>query len=187
MNPMDEIGEEADDIHEYASPACFMHEVDPAYSGLHPAGSAMDVADFERGLIANAPDGVLYADQDGVIRFWNAGCHRIFGFTAQEAMGQSLDIIIPEPLRARHWQGYAATMRSGQTRYGAGDLLAVPALRKDSTRISVEFSIIPFHDPAGTMMGMGAIMRDVTRRFEEMKNLRKALAAANARKESDAP
>ena len=178
MKPMDEIGEDDDDTHEYASPACFMHEVDPAYSmGLQQAGSAMDVAGFERRLIANASDGMLYADQDGIIRFWNAGCHRIFGFTEQEAVGQSLDIIIPDSLKARHWQGYAATMRSGQTRYGAGDLLAVPALRKDGTRISVEFSIVPFHDPAGRMMGLGAIMRDVTKRFEEMKALRKALAA----------
>ena len=97
MKPMDEIGEDDDDTHEYASPACFMHEVNPAYSmGLQQAGSAMDVAGFERRLIANASDGVLYADQDGIIRFWNAGCHRIFGFTEQEAVGQSLDIIIPE-------------------------------------------------------------------------------------------
>jgi PAS domain S-box-containing protein len=180
MNPIDESGDEEEDVHEYASPACFMHEVDPAYMGLPQPAPAMSIADFERGLFANAPDGVLYADQNGIIRFWNAGCHRIFGFTEQEAVGQSLDIIIPDALRARHWQGYAQTMRSGQTRYGAGDLLAVPALRKDGARISVEFSIVPFRDPAGTMMGMGAIMRDVTKRFEELKNLRKALAASNA-------
>ncbi len=180
---MDEIGEDEEDIHEYASPACFMHEVDPAYSmGPGETGSVMDIADFERGLAANAPDGVLYADQQGIIRFWNAGCQHIFGFTARDAVGQSLDIIIPDPLRTRHWQGYAATMRSGQTRYGAGDLLAVPALRKDGARISVEFSIVPFRDPAGTMVGVGAIMRDVTKRFEEMKTLRKAAAALSARK-----
>jgi len=64
-------------------------------------------AEFERQIVAGAPDGMLYADQDGIIRFWNAGCHRIFGFTAQEAVGQSLDIIIPENLRARHWQDHA--------------------------------------------------------------------------------
>ena len=176
--------EEADDIHEFASPACFMHEVDPAYSGIHPAGSTLAAANFERGLIAEAPDGVLFADQTGVYRsgmpdasaFW---LHRA------EAVGQSLDIIIPDNLRARHWQGYARPCTAA-TRYGP-DLLAVPALRKDGTRISVEFSIIPFRDPAGRMTGMGAVMRDVTTRFEEMKNLRKALAAANAGKKGDAP
>ena len=135
----------------------------------------MNHAEFERQIVAGAPDGMLYADQDGIIRFWNAGCHRIFGFTAQEAVGQSLDIIIPENLRARHWQGYAGTMRSGQTRYAAGDLLAVPALCRDGRRISVEFSIIPFRDSTGAMAGIAAIMRDVTKRFEEMKALRLAL------------
>jgi len=138
----------------------------------------VDDAEFEHQIVAGAPDGVLYADQDGIIRFWNAGCHRIFGFTTQEAVGQSLDIIIPENLRARHWHGYAETMRSGQTRYGAGDLLAVPALCKDGRRISVEFSIIPFRNSTGAMAGIGAIMRDVTKRFEEMKALRIALKAS---------
>lgn len=142
----------------------------------------MDIADFERRVVAEAPDGVLFADKDGVIRYWNAGCQRIFGFIAQEAVGQSLDIIIPHALKARHWQGYAQTMRSGQTRYGGGDLLAVPALRQGGTRISVEFSIIPFHDETGAMMGMGAIMRDVTRRFDEMKALRAAVTASKAPK-----
>ena len=121
----------------------------------------MDNAEFGRRIVAEAPDGVLYADQDGVIRIWNGGCQRIFGFSPQEAIGQSLDIIIPEGLRARHWHGYAQTMRSGQTRYAASDLLSVPAVRRDGARISVEFSIIPFRDKSGTMIGIGAIMRDV--------------------------
>ncbi len=140
----------------------------------------MDLFDFYRHFFAEAPDGLLFADKDGVIRFWNAGCRHIFGFTANEAIGQSLDIIIPEALRARHWQGYTHTMATGQTRYGAGDLLAVPALCKDERRISVEFSIIPFRDESGRMIGMGAVMRDVTKRFEEIKALRKAATASVA-------
>jgi PAS domain S-box-containing protein len=135
-------------------------------------------ADFAARLVADAPDGILYADQDGMIRYWNAGCERIFGFTADEALGQSLDIMIPGNLRARHWDGFRETMRTGRTRYGAGDLLAVPALRKDGSRISVEFSIVPFRDGAGRMVGIAAVMRDVTKRFEEMKALRKAAAGA---------
>lgn len=91
-------------------------------------------------------------------------------------MGKSLDIIIPESLRKRHWDGYDETMRTGKTRYGAGDVLAVPALRQDGTRISVEFTILPFHDEAGRMVGIAAILRDVTKRFEEMKALRRELA-----------
>jgi PAS domain S-box-containing protein len=143
---------------------------------------AVDNDEFERRIVAEAPDGVLYADRDGIIRFWNASCGRIFGFTSREAIGQSLDIIIPDNLRARHWQGYAETIRSGQTRYGAGDLLAVPALCKDGRRISVEFSIIPFRDSTGAMAGIAAIMRDVTKRFEEMKALRLALKGSEAQK-----
>lgn len=139
----------------------------------------MDDAEVFRRLFVETPDGVLYSDRDGIIRFWNAGCQRIFGFSRDEAVGQSLDLIIPAGLRQRHWQGYANTVRTGQTRYGAGDLLSVPALRKDAVRISVEFSIIPFLE-AGRMVGMAAIMRDVTGRFEELKALRRALAASKA-------
>ena len=140
----------------------------------------MPLPDFEARFLANTPDGILFADHNGIIRFWNAGCERIFGHAASEAVGQSLDIIIPAALRARHWQGYANTMRTGQSRYAAGDLLAVPAVRKNGSRLSVEFSIVPFLDAENRMLGMGAVMRDVTERFEETKALRKALAATRA-------
>ena len=136
-----------------------------------------DLDRFCRILAREASDAVIYSDSEGAIRFWNRGAERIFGFAEAEALGQSLDLIIPENLRARHWAGYDETMRTGRTRYGAGDLLAVPALRKDGARISVEFTILPFHDEAGRMIGIAAILRDVTKRFEEMKALRKQLAA----------
>ncbi|MFZ0853187.1 MAG: PAS domain S-box protein [Hyphomicrobiaceae bacterium] len=140
----------------------------------------MPLPDFEARFLANTADGILFADHNGIIRFWNAGCERIFGHAASEAVGQSLDIIIPPALRARHWQGYANTMRTGQSRYAAGDLLAVPAVRKNGSRLSVEFSIVPFLDAENRMLGIGAVMRDVTERFEETKALRKALAATRA-------
>lgn len=127
-------------------------------------------------FLAETSDGIMVTDAVGVITYWNASCARIFGFTADEAIGRSLDIIIPENLKARHWRGWQETMRTGSTRYGAGDLLSVPALRKDGARISVEFSILPFRDTNGAITAMGAIMRDVTRRFEELKALRKAAA-----------
>jgi PAS domain S-box-containing protein len=128
-------------------------------------------------LIREMPDAVVYADGEGVIRFWNAGAERIFGFGAAEAVGKSLDIIIPQGLRARHWAGFGETMRTGDSRYGAGDLLAVPALRRDGTRLSIEFTILPFRDAAGRMLGIAAVLRDVTKRFEEMRDLRRQLAA----------
>jgi PAS domain S-box-containing protein len=135
----------------------------------------LDIDRFGHVLVQNAADAVIYADAQGVIGFWNKGAERIFGFSEAEAIGQTLDIIIPENLRKRHWAGYGETMRTGKTRYGAGDLLAVPALHKNGSRISVEFTILPFRDDAGGMIGIAAILRDVTKRFEEMKTLRKEL------------
>lgn len=132
---------------------------------------------FER-IVRDAADAIVYADAAGTIRFWNAGAARIFGYAADEAVGQSLDLIIPERLRARHWEGYRQVMASGRSRYGAGELLAVPAQRKDGSRISIEFTIVPIHDDAGCMQGMAAILHDVTPRFNEMKALKDQLAAA---------
>lgn len=139
-----------------------------------------DPDNFATTLLAAMPDGVVYSDAAGLIRFWNQGATRIFGFTTEEALGASLDIIIPVSLRERHWQGYRETMRTGVTRYGEGQLLAVPALRKDGTRISVEFTIVPFANAQGRMIGIASIMRDATARFEEMRSLRKRVAEMEA-------
>jgi PAS domain S-box-containing protein len=109
--------------------------------------------DFAETLIANMPDAVVYSDRDGTIRYWNGGAVRLFGHVAGEAVGQSLDLIIPEGLRARHWEGYHETMRTGRTRYGNGQLLSVPAMRKDGSRISVAFTIVPFVDDQGALIG----------------------------------
>ena len=123
-------------------------------------------------ILGSGGDAIIGADAGGVILFWNPGAERIFGYTAAEAIGQSLDLIIPEALRERHWHGYHAVMRTGQSRYGQGDLLAVPGLRKDRKRISLEFTIVLRRAKDGTLQGMGAIMRDVTARFEELRSLR---------------
>jgi PAS domain S-box-containing protein len=135
---------------------------------------------FAERLVAALPDAIVHANAEGHIQVWNAGAERIFGFTEAEALGQSLDLIIPEALRPRHWEGYRTTMATGQSRYGAGDLLSVPALRKDGTRISVEFTIIPFQTAQGEMEGICALMRDVTARFEETRALKRELAALKA-------
>lgn len=140
--------------------------------------TSFDTERFATTLLQSMPDAVVFADEQGRIGYWNAGATRMFGYAASEALGQSLDIIIPESLRQRHWAGYDKTMQTGETRYGAGDLLAVPAIRKDGSRISIEFTIAPFHDESGKMVGIAAIMRDVTKRFEEMKALRQRAAPA---------
>ena len=129
-------------------------------------------------LLQTMSDAIVASDRDGRIGFWNPGAERIFGFSRTEAIGQSLDLIIPERLRARHWAGYTKVMRTGESRYGHGDLLSVPALRKDGTRLSIEFTIVPLKDEAGAMAGMAAILRDVTARFEEMRALRQRAVSA---------
>lgn len=127
-------------------------------------------------LLNSPAEAIVYSDREGLIRFWNAGAERVFGFTAEEALGQSLDIIIPERQRQRHWEGYDEVMKTGVSRYGSGDLLSVPALRKDGGRISVEFTIVPLKDADGAMLGMASVMRDVSARFEELKTLRRQAA-----------
>ncbi len=146
-------------------------------------GSAAEAATLERlgrAILATEADAIVFSDAEGVIRFWNPGAERLFGFSAGEALGRSLDIIIPEPQRARHWAGYRLVMETGESRYGQGDILAVPGLRKDGTRISLEFTIVPLRDAAGRMEGMAAILRDVTKRFEELRSLRRRLAEATS-------
>ena len=132
--------------------------------------------DFTARLAADCPDAIIYADAQGKIRFWNDAATRIFGFSEAEALGESLDLIVPERLRTRHWQGYDRVMKGGESRYGTGDLLAVPARHKDGRQISIEFTILPLHDDAGAMIGITAFLRDVTTRFEEVRALRRELA-----------
>ena len=131
-----------------------------------------------RALLGTSSDAIIAADKDGIVRFWNPGAERIFGYTSEDAIGQSLDIIIPERLRKRHWDGYQQVMEGGESRYGHGDILAVPSIRKDGAGISVEFTIVPLTDEAGRLNGVAAIMRDVTKRFEEVRALKRKLADA---------
>lgn len=132
-------------------------------------------------LVEGSPDAVLYADAGGAIRYWNLGCERVFGWSEAEAVGKSMDLIIPERLRGRHWEGWEKTMASGQTRYGAGDLLAVPALHKDGRTLSIEFSIQLLRGADGRIEGSAAVIRDVTQRFQRDKELRARLRELEAR------
>jgi PAS domain S-box-containing protein len=128
--------------------------------------------------ILSGPDAIVAADTAGVIRFWNSGAERIFGHTPEQAIGQSLDLIIPERLRDRHWAGWEKVIATGESRYGAADLLAVPGVRQDGTTVSVEFTIHPVRDTAGQLQGLAATMRDVTQQFNELRELRRKAAAA---------
>jgi PAS domain S-box-containing protein len=131
-------------------------------------------------LLDDSPDGILVADKEGIIRFWNSGAALIFGHTAQEALGQSLDLIIPENLRSRHWEGYWRVMASGETKYKTG-LLSSPGIRKDGSRVSLEFSMVLLRDAAGELYGCASIMRDITLRWQQEKQLKERLAACEAK------
>jgi PAS domain S-box-containing protein len=129
-------------------------------------------------VLSTRSDAIIAADRGGIIRFWNPGAERIFGFLSADALGQSLDIIIPERLRQRHWDGYDRAMQTGRSRYDDGDVLAVPAVRKDGRQVSIEFTVVLLRDGRGELVGIAALLRDVTKRFEETRTLKRQLAAA---------
>jgi PAS domain S-box-containing protein len=123
---------------------------------------------------------VISGDMDGIIRLWNKGAEEIFGWSADEAIGQSMDIIIPEKHRANHWAGYRRVMQTGTSRYGH-ELLSVPALTKTGKRISVEFTVVLLKDSDGNVVGIAATLQDITTRWERDKELRQRLAVAEAK------
>jgi len=139
----------------------------------------LDVSVY-RDILEQAPDAVLYADREGIIRLWNQGAERIFGCSAAEAIGQSLDVIIPERHRQRHWDGYHQTMATGITKYGT-KMLTVPALHHSGEQFTTEFSIVMLKDGQGQPQGVAAIMRDVSARRAEEKALRDRLAALESK------
>jgi PAS domain S-box-containing protein len=134
---------------------------------------------LSRRIVDQAQDAIIYADRDGVIRLWNDAATVMFGYEAGEAIGESLDLIIPEKLRARHWEGYHRVMATGETKYGR-ELLAVPGQRKDGSRLSLEFSIAMLRDGDGAITGIAAILRDVTARWEQDRALNQRIKELEA-------
>lgn len=130
-------------------------------------------------IVTEARDAIIMADREGVIFLWNKGAERVYGFSPAEALSQSLHIIIPENLRERHDQGYYQVMESGQSKY-SHELLAVPALKKDGSRISVEFNLTLIRDHQGRLLGAAAIIRDVSARWEKERAMKRRLAELEA-------
>jgi PAS domain S-box-containing protein len=131
-------------------------------------------------LVQAAGDAIIAADTDGKIRLWNPAAERMFGFTAEEALGRSLDLIIPECWRTRHWEGYRRVMRTGQTRYGV-EVLRVPARHKDGHTLSIAFTVALLPAGDGRIQAIAAIIRDETARWEEERALRRRVAELEAR------
>ena len=132
-----------------------------------------------RRIVENSPTAILFADREGKIRLWNAGAETMFGYTAQEALGQSLDLIVPDRQRARHWEGWVKVMATGVTKYGR-DPLAVPAMRKDGSRISIEFNVVLVRADSGDLAGVAAMVQDVTARWQKQKEMSTRLTALEA-------
>ena len=139
----------------------------------HEESMAYMSIDHEQ-LIQAIGDAVVVADADGLIAYWNPAATRIFGFTEDEAMGQPLDLIIPERQRARHNEGYARTVETGTTRYGTS-LLRVPAAHKDGRRSSIAFTVARLTGEDGKVCGVAAVIRDETDRFAQEQQLRKRI------------
>ena len=135
--------------------------------------------DFEK-LVQAAGDAIVAADREGKIVLWNPAAERIFGYTQGEALGRSLDLIIPERFRERHWQGYRETMRTGVTRYGA-EVLRVPALRKDGRPLSIAFTVGLILSAEKQVATIVAVMRDDTVRWNDERATRKRLAELEAK------
>ena len=127
-----------------------------------------------RQLVNAVGDAVIAADASGAIIFWNPAATRLFGYTQEEAMGQSLDLITPQRHQKRHWDGYYKTMQTGQTKYGH-DILKVPAVHRDGHALSIAFTVALLHSPDQKVSSIVAVIRDETDRFAEERNLRKRL------------
>jgi PAS domain S-box-containing protein len=125
-------------------------------------------------LLDQNPDAVIFAGTDGVIRYWNAAAERVFGFGAADAVGESLDIIIPEAFRERHWAGYERALAAGETKY-RGQSLATKAQKADGTEFYVELGFEVVHGEDGAVIGAMATARDITERFERDRGLRREL------------
>jgi PAS domain S-box-containing protein len=142
--------------------------------GGSTSGSTMGVTEewLAAAVVKASSEAIVVTDPAGLIRLWNDGAARMFGYSADEAIGQSLDVIIPEKLRDRHWKGYFQTMATGYTRYG-DKMLSVPATHRDGQRLAIEFSVALVRDDADQIVGISAIMREIT----ERRNAEKALRA----------
>jgi PAS domain S-box-containing protein len=127
-------------------------------------------------IVGESSDAIMFADRQGLIRLWNRGAERMFGYSAAEALGQSLDLIIPENLRGRHWDGYFRVMEGGESRYST-EMLSAPALCKDGTRISTEFSMVMVKGSDGSVLGVAAVIRDVSARWLREKDLKERIRA----------
>ena len=134
--------------------------------------------DFAK-LVESIGDAVVISDAQGIIIYWNPAAERIFGFSKAEAIGSTMDFIIPERLRHRHNEGYEHSMQTGTTRYG-DKLLTVPALHKSGKPLSIAFTVSMIFDENHKAVAVAAVIRDDTERFTEHRLMRKRITELEA-------
>ncbi len=144
-----------------------------------PATNPMSSTTDLNQLVEALGDAIVIADASGAITLWNPAAQRIFGFTESEALGKSLDIITPQRLQHRHWEGYHKTMATGITKYG-NDVLRVPAVHKDGHSLSIAFTVALLYAADKKVSAIVAVIRDETSRFEDERNLKKRLMELEA-------
>jgi PAS domain S-box-containing protein len=127
--------------------------------------------DFQA-LVTSAGDGIMASDAQGLITLWNPACTRMFGFTEADALGKSLDLIIPQRQQKPHWDGYHKTMETGKTKYG-NDVLRVPAIHKDGHTLSIAFTVSMLYNPDGSVSAIVAVIRDESVKFAQERALKK--------------
>jgi PAS domain S-box-containing protein len=158
-------------IDEGGDPPCWAHLFEDGTSGVSDRVLAE--------LVRHLADAVLIADGNGTIVFWNDAAERLFGWTAADAIGQTLDLIVPERLRNRHWEGWHRVMATGQTKYGES-LLEVPAQHREGRPLSIAFTVSLLTDSGGTVTGVAAVFRDDTARWQERRAQRDEIARLRA-------
>lgn len=137
--------------------------------------SEAEIRSLFQPIVDGVSDAIVFADPRGVIRWWNPGAEALFGFSVEEALGKSLDLIIPERLRAAHWKAFDRAIETGATKYGRQALLT-RALHKDGRKLYVDLSFAVIRDASGEVAGSAAVARDATQRYESEQSLRKRLA-----------
>lgn len=113
--------------------------------------------------LAPGPHAVISADRDGIIRDWNEIAEHIFGHSAGQAIGQTLDLIVPKEERADHWRGFRRVIATGVLNYRPDHVLDIEGLRRDGTRVMLDAALIGIADEAGGLVGITAVMREVDR------------------------
>jgi PAS domain S-box-containing protein len=132
-----------------------------------------------KALVAAVGDAVMVCDAEGAITLWNPACERMFGHAAADVLGRSMDMIIPERLRGRHWEGYHKTMATGITKYGT-DVLRVPAVDKQGRSMSIAFTVAMLYASDGKVSAIASVIRDETSRFNDERALKKRVADLEA-------